>query len=997
MQSTYKSIAEAEELTVATEYNPLNIDRSQYQSEADLENDFINRLVANGYERLIVNDEAELINNLRLQIEKLNDFKFSDDEWKRLFDEHISNPNLSIVDKTKTIQKDEVKTIKLDGGSSKNIKLFDRKMIYKNSLQIMNQYTNVGSRENRYDVTILVNGLPLVHCELKRRGVNLKEAFNQIERYQRDSFWANSGLYEFVQIFVISNGTFTKYYSNSTRWNMTDGKYLAKRKRTSNSFEFTSYWADQRNMPIYSLEDFSNTFLTKRNIVNIIAKYCVLTVDDELLVMRPYQIAATEKIINRITIANNYKLQGSIKAGGYIWHTTGSGKTLTSFKSATLAKDLPFIDKVMFVVDRKDLDYQTIKEYDRFEKGCVSGNKSTAILKSQLENDNTRIIVTTIQKLNVFIKQNKTHSIYSKNVVLIFDECHRSQFGESHKNIVKAFKKYFIFGFTGTPIFAENAVKTKNALFMTTEQTFGDKLHVYTIIDAIRDENVLKFLVDRVRTMKSKSDIEDENVESIDQEGALLADERIESNTRYIINAFKRKTKDGAFNSILATQSIPMAMKYYKAFKNNANPLRVAIIYSFSENEDPDGIFMDDENSDDTSQLDATSRDFLDAAIRDYNKFYGTNFDTSGERFQNYYKDVSKRMKEKQIDILIVVNMFLTGFDAKTLNTLWVDKNLKYHGLLQAFSRTNRIYDKVKSYGNIVTFRNLDKRIEESLSLFGNKDAGGLVLLKDYDSYYKGFIDEKGIPHKGYEELAYYILHRFDSNTIPLTLEAQKDFINSFNSLLNIMNILSVFERFENEQIIEPFKFQDYMSIYNDLKDKFRKEKKEKEKVDITDDIEFETELVKQFEINIDYILMLLEQYKSTGDKVILPTIKKLIASSFDLRSKKILIEAFIENIDSVDNVAEEWSRFIQRQAQLELDDIIAVNNLKKDPTYDFMEFALKNEVIDFEGTKLDNIMPPISIFGGKARKKELLAERLQEYFDKYRGLVYILKGDNYC
>lgn len=996
MQSTYKSVAEAEELTVATEYNPLNIDRTAYQSEADLEKDFMNRLIANGYERLVVSSEEELVNNLRLQIEKLNDYKFSNDEWKRLYDEHISNPNLSIVEKTKTIQKDEVKTIKLDDGSSKNIKLFDKKMIYKNSLQIMNQYTNVGTRENRYDVTILVNGLPLVHCELKRRGVNLKEAFNQIERYQRDSFWAGSGLYEFVQIFVISNGTFTKYYSNSTRWNMTDGKYLAKRKRTSNSFEFTSYWADSRNLPIYSLEDFTNTFLTKRNIVNIIAKYCVLTVDDELLVMRPYQIAATEKIINRIVIANNYKLQGSIQAGGYVWHTTGSGKTLTSFKTATLAKDLPFIDKVMFVVDRKDLDYQTIKEYDRFEKGCVSGNKSTAILKSQLENDNTRIIVTTIQKLNVFIKQNKTHPIYSKNVVMIFDECHRSQFGESHKNIVKAFKKYFIFGFTGTPIFSENAIKTKNSLFMTTEQTFGDKLHTYTIIDAIRDENVLKFLVDRVRTMKMKDDIDDENVESIDSEGALLADKRIEANTKYIINAFKRKTKGGAFNSILATQSIPMAMKYYKAFKENINPLKVAIIYSFSENEDPDGIFMDDENSDDTSQLDATSRNFLDAAIIDYNKMFKTNYDTSGEKFQNYYKDVSKRMKDKEIDILIVVNMFLTGFDAKTLNTLWVDKNLKYHGLLQAFSRTNRIYDKVKSYGNIVTFRNLDKKIEESLSLFGNKDAGGLVLLKDYESYYKGFIDEKGIAHKGYEELAYYIMNRFDSESLPLTTEAQKDFINSFNSLLNIMNILSVFERFENERIIDDYKFQGYMSIYNDLRDKFRKTKPS-DKIDVTDDIEFETELVKQFEINIDYVLMLLEQYKNSGDKVIIPTIKKLIATSFDLRSKKMLIEAFIENIDSVDNVSEEWARFIQRQAQLELDEIIDVNNLKKEPTYDMMEFALKNERIDFDGTKLDNIMPPISIFAGKARKKELLAERLQEYFDKYCGLVYVLKGDNYC
>ena len=994
MQSTYKSIIETGEMTVVSEYDPLQVDRTSYQSEADLENDFIRRLIANGYERLFVKEE--LINNLRDKIETLNDIKFSNDEWKRLFDEHISNPNLSIVDKTRTIQKDEVKTIKLDNGMAKNIKLLDKKMIFKNSLQVMNQYTNVGSLENRYDVTILVNGLPLVHCELKRRGVPLKEAFNQIERYQKESFWSNTGLFEFVQIFVISNGTFTKYYSNSTRWNVTDGKNDARRKKTSNSFEFTSFWADARNTPIYSLEDFTNTFLTKRNVLNILFKYCVLTVDDELLVMRPYQISATERIIQRIIIANNYKLQGSIRAGGYVWHTTGSGKTLTSFKTATLCRDLDFIDKVMFVVDRKDLDYQTIKEYDRFEKGCVSGNKSTAILKSQLENDNVKIVVTTIQKLNVFIKQNKGHNIYSKNVVMIFDECHRSQFGEAHKNIVKAFKKYFIFGFTGTPIFPENAVKTKNNFFATTEQTFGDRLHTYTIIDAIRDENVLRFLVDRIRTMKQK-DIDDEEVESIDAEGALLADERINNNVNYILKAYNRKSKEGKFNSILATQSIPMAIKYYQAFKKNPdNKLKVAIIYSYSENEDPDGIFMDDENNEDTSMLDKTSKEFLEDAIRDYNIMFGTNYDVSGEHFQNYYKDVSDKMKKRELDLLIVVNMFLTGFDAKTLNTLWVDKNLKYHGLLQAFSRTNRIYNSVKAYGNIVCFRNLDKRIEESLSLFGNKDAGGLILLKDYDSYYNGFEDEKGIVHKGYKELVEYLTGKFASNIIPLTIEDKKDFVNTFNQILNVMNILSVFERFENEQLIEDFMFQDYMSIYHDLKEEFRKNKKEKEKIDITDDVVFETELVKQFEINIDYILLLLENYKSSGNMEIIPTIKKLISSSSDLRSKKLLIEAFIENIDSVDNVQEEWAEFARKKAVEELEDIIKSFNLKHDETFNLIDFALSIENLNTEGSKLDKIMPPVSIFGGKAKKKEMIAERLNEYFDKYSGIVYRLNDSNY-
>ena len=996
MQSTYKSILETDEMTVVTEYNPLIIDRTQYQSEADLENEFIKRLLANGYERLTVNSETELINNLRIQIEKLNKIKFSDDEWNGLYTEYISNPNIGIVEKTTTIQKDEVKTIKRDDGSPINIKLIDKKFIHNNTLQLMNQYTQVGSRENRYDVTILVNGLPLVHAELKRRGVPLKEAFNQIERYQRDSFWSNSGLFEFVQIFVISNGTFTKYYSNTTRWNVTDGKSVSKRKRTSNSFEFTSYWADAKNTPIYSLEDFTNTFLTKSNLLKIITRYCVLTVDNELLVMRPYQISATERIINRINIAHNYKWQGNIKAGGYIWHTTGSGKTLTSFKTATLAKDLDFIDKVMFVVDRKDLDYQTIKEYDRFEKGCVSGNKSTAILKKQLEDNNCRIIVTTIQKLNVFIKQNKIHDIYTKNVVMIFDECHRSQFGEAHKNIVKAFKKYYIFGFTGTPIFPENAVKTKNNFFCTTEQTFGDRLHTYTIIDAIRDGNVLRFLIDRVRTMKSKTNMTDEEVESIDGEGALLSDERIEKNTEYIIKDYKRKSKDKRFNSILATQSIPMAMKYYKTFKKADTDLKFAIIYSYSENEDPDGIFMDDENNEDASALDGTSRDFLEDAIRDYNITFGTSYDTSGEKFQNYYKDVSMRMKNKELDLLIVVNMFLTGFDAKTLNTLWVDKNLKYHGLLQAFSRTNRIYNTVKAYGNIVCFRNLDKRIDESLSLFGNKDAGGLILLKDYESYYHGWIDEQGIKHLGYKELVEYLLSKFNSTTIPLTDADKKEFINTFNAILNVMNILSVFDRFESEILISDYDFQGYMSIYNDLRDEFKKKRKDKEKVDIIDDIVFEPELVKQFEVNIDYILLLLEKYKETNDYTIIPTIKKLIASSFELRSKKMLIEAFIENIDSTDNVSEAWSDFVQKKAIEELNEIIVSKKLKKDETFELIEFSLKNEKLNIDGSKLDKIMPPISIFGGKVKKKEEISIILQEYFDKYCYIVYTLIGENY-
>jgi len=1028
MQSTYKSIAEADEMTVVSEYQPLEINRTQYQSEADLENDFVKRLVANGYEKLTINSEADLIANLRNKIEQLNNYKFSDNEWEKLYVEHISNPNLSIVDKTRTIQQDEVKTIMLDNGLPKNIKLLDKKLFFNNSFQVLNQYTNVGTRENRYDVSILINGLPLVHIELKRRGISIKEAFNQIERYQRDSFWANSGLYEFVQIFVISNGTFTKYYSNSTRWNATDGKNERK-GRTFNSFEFTSYWADSQNNPILSLEDFTNTFLTKRNLASILSKYCVFTVDNELLVMRPYQICATEKILQRINIAHNYKWQGSIKAGGYIWHTTGSGKTLTSFKTATLCCDLDYIDKVLFVVDRKDLDYQTMKEYDRFEKGCANGNKSTAVLEKQLSDDKTKIIVTTIQKLNIFIQKNKTHDIYGKNVVLVFDECHRSQFGVAHKAIVKAFKKYYIFGFTGTPIFPDNAVKSANNYLSTTEQLFGDRLHTYTIIDAIRDGNVLKFLIDKVKTMSTKPDVDDEEVSSIDQKGALMADARINNNVEYIIKTYARKTRQNesyahrvilnvsevasdksrnkiqekkqavvknGFNGILTVDSIPMAIKYYNAFRNNPNNhLKIATIFSFAENEDPDGIFMDEENSDDTKGLDKTSRDFLDDAIRDYNIMFGTNYDTSSDKFQNYYKDVSMRMKNREIDLLIVVNMFLTGFDAKTLNTLWVDKNLKYHGLLQAFSRTNRIYNTIKAYGNIVCFRNLDKRIEESLSLFGNKDAGGVILLKDYDSYYYGYTDAKGLYHKGYKELVEFLKATFSSTTPPDKKEDKKTFINTFNSILQVMNILAVFDRFENEKLLTEYEFQEYTSIYIDLKEEIKKPDKD-DPTSIIDDIEFETELVKQFEIDIEYILALLEKYKKGGDVEIITTIKKLITSSFELRSKKDLIEAFIENIDSIDNISEDWSEFVRKKACEELDNIIKDNNLKKEPTYALLEFSFKNEVLRLEGTVLDNIMPPISIFGGKETKKKALEGKLETYFAKYVGMVYVLTGDNY-
>ena len=718
--STYNIVASTDESTVVAEYSPPYKTKAEYQSEADLEREFIKLLSGQGYEFLAIRNEAVLIDNLRRQLETLNGITFSNDEWEWFFNECIASTNEGIVEKTRKIQDDYVQILKRDDGSTKNVYLLDKKNIHNNRLQVINQYEESGGpHDTRYDVSILVNGLPLVHIELKRRGVAIREAFNQIKRYQRDSFWATSGLYEYVQIFVISNGTNTKYYSNTTRDAHIKEKAEGERrksKKTSNSFEFTSYWADANNKVIADLVDFTKTFFAKHTLLNVLTRYCVFTSEELLLVMRPYQIVATEQIMRRIVVSTNYKKIGTTDAGGYIWHTTGSGKTLTSFKTAQLATGLETVDKVLFVVDRKDLDYQTMKEYDRFEKGAANGSKSTKQLEKNLNDPNVRIIITTIQKLDVFISKNKTHNIYMKHIVIIFDECHRSQFGEMHQKIIKAFRNYHIFGFTGTPIFAVNAGTGGNPLLRTTPQAFGDKLHTYTIVDAINDGNVLPFRIDFINTIKQKEDIKDKSVRAIDVEKALSAPERVREIVRYIIEHFDQKTQRNSFyslkgqrvagfNSIFAVSSIPMAMKYYEEFKaqlaEKNKSLRIAIIFSYSANEDdPEDALPDEEFEND--KLDKSSRDFLEAAIVDYNTAFSTNFDTSSDKFQNYYKDLSQRVKNREIDLLIVVNMFLTGFDATTLNTLWVDKNLKQHGLIQAYSRTNRILNSVKTYGNIV-------------------------------------------------------------------------------------------------------------------------------------------------------------------------------------------------------------------------------------------------------------------------------------------------------
>lgn len=1035
----FNIVAETTESTVITEYEPVPRRSDSYQSEAELEKEFIRLLTEQGYTYLNIHKEADLIANLRERLEELNNIKFTDSEWEQFFTTAIANPNDKIEYKTQTIQEDYVKVLKREDGTSKNIRLIDKKNVHNNRLQVLNQYEN-GKAEgakynNRYDVTVLVNGLPLVHIELKRRGVPIREAFNQIERYQRDSFWAGCGLFEYVQIFVISNGTLTKYYSNTTRINTIKDAVSGKTKKskTSNSFEFTSYWADANNKVIPDIVDFAKTFFAKHTLLNIITRYCIFTSEKMLMVMRPYQITATERILNRIEIAHNYKKYGNVAGGGFIWHTTGSGKTLTSFKTARLASQLDFVDKVLFVVDRKDLDYQTMKEYDRFEKGAANSNTSTAILKKQLENPNAKIIITTIQKLATFIKRNQQHDVYNKEIVIIFDECHRSQFGDMHTDIIKHFKKYYLFGFTGTPIFAKNAGARKNAQLMTTEQAFGDKLHTYTIVDAINDKNVLPFRVDFIKTMALEEDIKDEDVWGIDREKPMMAPERISLVTKYILNNFDRKTYRGdktyvfnaltnikdvasagrqeveeikrkqrlsGFNSIFAVASVPMAKLYYQEFKKQmaedpSKSLQIATIFSYGANEEEADGVIDDENSEDTSALDQNSRDFLEDAIRDYNVMFHTNYDTSSDKFQNYYKDVSLRMKNKELDLLIVVNMFLTGFDATTLNTLWVDKNLKMHGLIQAFSRTNRILNSIKTYGNIVCFRRLQPRMESAIALFGDRDASSIVLVRTFKEYYYGCRDDDGKPVRGYIDMIAELQEKYPASEHQIIGEKnQKNFIMLFGAVLRMRNLLSCFDEFVGKEGISERDMQDYLSIYEDLRQNWPPKGPEGEKTDITDDVVFEVELVKQIEVNIDYILMLVKQYHDSNceDKEILVTIQKAVDSSPTLRSKKKLIEAFIEDVNDSDgnDIIGDWNDFVFEKREEELEDIIKAEKLKPEATRNFLENAFQQGEIKTAGTDIDSMMPPVSRFtknNKREEKKMGIIDRLKAFFEKYFGI----------
>jgi len=1011
--SGYDIILSSDEYTVATEYQP-EVNRSdRFQTEADLEREFIEILcgtkdrAGQGYSYVDIHTESDLISNLRKRLESLNDYVFSEKEWDRFFHQIIANDTDGIVEKTRRIQEDHIQVLIRDDGSSKNIYLLDKKNIHNNALQVINQFVaDEGTYRNRYDVTILVNGLPLVHVELKRRGEDIVSAFNQISRYQNDSFWSGCGLYEYIQIFVISNGTDTKYYSNTTREGhiKEQAQNNSRKRKTSNSFEFTSFWADEKNNNIRDLVDFSKTFFSKHVLLNIITKYCVFTSENLLLVMRPYQIAATERILNRIEVAKNYNTMGKVEAGGYIWHTTGSGKTLTSFKTAQMASRLPYVDKVFFVVDRRDLDYQTMEEYDKFEKGAANGNTDTKVLTKQINDPTKRILVTTIQKLGVFIKKNKNHDIYNSHVVMIFDECHRSQFGELHMKIVKKFKRYNIFGFTGTPIFALNSVSGSNPNLRTTRDAFGDKLHTYTVVDAIRDNNVLPFNVQYIKTIRAADEIDDTQVPGIDTSKIMSDPERVSLVTKYILDNFETKTfanqsyklKDKrvtGFNSMFAIQNIPLLKKYYLEFKKQMSEtgknLRIATIFSFNPNgEDQEGI-LDDESFD-VDGLDVADRDFLEMAIADYNKMFNTNFTTrSTDGFENYYKDISDRMKKRELDLILVVNMFLTGFDATTLNTLWVDKFFKMHGLIQAFSRTNRILNKVKSYGNIVCFRNLRKHVDAALSLFGCPDgASDTVLLRTYDEYYHGY-DHNGKHIPGYIDQVDRMLLTYPVGREILRNDDKREFVQLFSAILRLRNILVSFDEFQNDDALSPRDYQDYRSRYLEI---YRELRKPKEKVSIKLDIVFEIELIKQDEIDIDYVLDKVDKYrlKNSRGKEILVDIDRAISSSTRLYPKRVLIMEFIRRMDpSADTTTfDDWKVFIEIEKTNQLDLIIGEFNLDRERTVYFIEDCLRMGHFKTSGVELDALLPPMSRFrDNRLKVKEQVIDSLGQYYERFYGL----------
>jgi len=972
-----------------------------YQSEAELERELIANLVAQGYERADFKTSDELYANLKVQIERLNNITFSDSEWERFLIEYLDAPNEGMIEKTRKIQEDYIYDFIFDDGHLKNLKIIDKKNIHNNYLQVVNQVVGGARNENRYDVTILVNGLPLVHIELKKRGALVQEAYYQIHRYIKESFNLDHSLYKFVQIFVISNGTYTKYFANTT----------AKNK---DNYEFTCEWADAKNVVIRDLVDFTKTFFEKRVILEVLTKYCVFDVNDTLLIMRPYQIAATERILWKIKSSYEAKKAGTAEAGGFIWHTTGSGKTLTSFKTAKLATNLDFIDKVIFVVDRKDLDYQTMKEYQKFQEDSVNGSKDTKELKKSIEKDDNRIVVTTIQKLNEFVKKNPNHPIYDKHCVLIFDECHRSQFGDAQKNIRKSFKKYYQFGFTGTPIFPENSLKGD-----TTSGIFGAQLHCYVITDAIRDGKVLKFKVDynniSPKFKDSEMEMDEEKLKKAEKK-MLMHPERISEITKYILKVFNTKTyrnefydlknrRLNGFNAMFAVQSVESAKLYYEEFQKQQESLpeekrlKVATIFSFAANEEPSSLGEIEEEGFETTAMNSTAKEFLKKVIDDYNNVFKTNYTVDGQGFQNYYKDLSQKVKDKDIDLLIVVGMFLTGFDAPTLNTLFVDKNLRYHGLIQAFSRTNRILNKTKAFGNIVCFRNLERATEDAIKTFGDENSVNVILEKSYDEYINGFKDnETGKTFKGYIEICEELIAKFPDPT-EIVLEAdKKEFVQLFGELLKAENILRNFDEFQNfEKIISERQMQDMKSVYVDIRESFLNERRSREaeaqQVDFYD-VEFQIDLLKTDEINLDYILNLIMQKAKESKDIehLKDEIRRVIKSSLGTRAKEDLVMDFISKkrlseLQNDDNIIETFYNFAKREKEEKINQLIAEENLNE-KAYRFIEKSISKGFVEYTGDELDGIIPPLSRRGGvREKKKEIVLEKLRKIVDVFVGV----------
>jgi len=1002
IQYTTSTIAEMTNgIILANFEKDKSIGDTSYQSEAELERNMIDNLVSQGYEKLIIKSNDDLYNNLKIQIEKLNGISFSIDEWNRFLLEYLDTPNDGMIEKTRKIQENHVYDFIFDDGHLKNIKIIDKKNIHNNFLQVINQVSQKGNSHNRYDVTILVNGLPLVHIELKKRGVNLHEAFNQIHRYSKESFNSENSLYKYVQIFVISNGTYTRYFANTTAQN-------------KNNYEFTCEWADAKNKVIRDLEDFIKTFFEKRVILEVLTKYCVFDVNNTLLIMRPYQIAATERILWKINSSYEAKKAGKTEAGGFIWHTTGSGKTLTSFKAARLATVLNFIDKVFFVVDRKDLDYQTMKEYQRFQPDSVNGSKDTKELKRCIEKDDNKIVVTTIQKLNEFIKKNLNHEIYDKHCVLIFDECHRSQFGDAQKNIRKSFKKYYQFGFTGTPIFPENSLGGE-----TTSGIFGAQLHSYVITDAIRDGKVLKFKVDynNITPKFRSAEKEDDEKKLAKLESKMfLHPERITEITKHILKVFDTKThrnefydlkhrRLNGFNAMFAVQSVEAAKLYYEEFYKQQESLpkekrlKVATIYSFTANEEQPIIGEILEENFDVSAMDSTAKEFLSRVIKDYNDYFKTNFSINGNEFQNYYKDLSLKVKNKEVDLLIVVGMFLTGFDAPTLNTLFVDKNLRFHGLIQAFSRTNRILNKVKTFGNIVCFRDLEKATQNAIKTFGDENSVNIILEKSYEEYIHGFTDEEtGKTIKGYIDICNEIIAKFPEPT-EIELETdKKEFVELFGEVLKAENILRNFDEFENfEKIISDRQMQDMKSVYVDIRENIlnskRNEVTDGENIDFSD-VEFQIDLLKTDEINLDYILaLILEKSKENNDiDKLKAEVRRVIRSSLGTRAKEELIINFINKtrlseLRTTDDILELFYSFAKKEKMNKINCLVEEEKLKENSKY-FIEKAIGKGYVEYAGDELDSIIPATSRrHGAREKKKESVLEKIRNIVEVFVGI----------